>query len=121
TDNVFYSANTTFGSGDDIGGGTYVVYDHPQDGGFIPSTQLFNISGLTAGTEYSIATFSYISQGSLISYNTTISDANLKTFTTHPSEDTPTEFYTIESILTKEDSIIIYGTAGNGTNRAVLM
>src|SRR5690606_31101958 len=61
----------------------------------------------------------YNQSGGAINYK--LNTGGHEAFTTNASSSTPTVPYTITSVLTKEDSIIITGVAGNGTNRAVLM
>ncbi len=51
TDDQTYSANSTFGSGNQIGTGNYVVYNG--------SDASFSVSGLQAGNEYHFAVFEY--------------------------------------------------------------
>ena len=54
-DGVSYTANATFGSGTQIGGGNYVVYDGSSTG--------VTVTGLTANTNYYFAIYEYNSSG----------------------------------------------------------
>ena len=54
-DGVSYTANATFGSGTQIGGGNYVVYDG--------SSKSVTVTGLTANTNYYFAIYEYNSSG----------------------------------------------------------
>ncbi len=60
TDGVQYSANAVFGQGNDLGGGTYVVY--------AGATSSATVANLRRGSNYSVAVFSYAGSGSLINY-----------------------------------------------------
>src|SRR5690606_19389165 len=85
----------------------------------------FTVTGLDATHNYQIVGFEFNQVGGAIKYNKqlsfTVSGGNRLDLITPASESTPTTAYTVTSVLTKEDSIIITGIAGNGTNRAVLM
>ena len=61
-----YTGNTTFGSGDDLGDGSFIVYrGSPSKGG-----QIF-VTNLSDGTDYYFKVFEYSGAGSQTSYNTT--------------------------------------------------
>lgn len=79
TNGTTYSANTTFGSGDDLGSNEYVVY--------AGTGSSVSISGLTQGTTYHVAVFSYTSTDDC--YNTvTPAVANATTTCGTPSNVT---------------------------------
>lgn len=55
-DGTSYTASSTFGSGTDLGGGNFVVYNSVSSSG---QYFTFNLSGLTTGTTYHLAMFDY--------------------------------------------------------------
>ena len=61
TDRVSYTANTTFGSGTDLGSGNYII--------FSGNGNSVNVSGLTSGTDYYVQVFEYIGSAGIENYN----------------------------------------------------
>jgi len=61
-DGTTYTASTTFGSGTQIGTGNYVVYSG--------SSNSVSITGLTAGTDYYVAVYSYNGSGDFSNFLT---------------------------------------------------
>ena len=114
-ENVSYTADANFGDGDRIGAtGPFVVFN-----GVGTSV---NLTGLSAGTSYIWGVLSYTQQGGAIRYNTTITqDVNLSSVLTLASDETPTVQVTFDSLYTKEDSIVVRGTRGNGVGFIALM
>jgi hypothetical protein len=109
TDGASYTANTTFGSGDQIGSGNYVVY-----GG---SGSSVTVTGLTANTVYHVAVFEYNGSSTTTNYLTTSpATGNRTTLQNEPS--------------TQASSLIVSGptastlnlswTGGNGGRRIVV-
>lgn len=119
-DGVLYTADTVYGAGSDLGDGVYVVAIMADESQPLTTVSV-SISNLTEATTYYAAVVSYNINGAVALYNRTVSTGNSGSFTTNASESTPTVPYTITQVLTKEDSVIIYGVAGNGAARAVLM
>jgi len=58
TGGTAYTANTTFGSGTDLGGGNYAVFSTAFKG-----VNAFTVTGLTAGTKYYFSAFEYNDPG----------------------------------------------------------
>jgi hypothetical protein len=97
-----YSANATFGSGDEIGTGNFVVYDGTASN--------VTVTGLTQGTQYHFAAFEYFTADHC--YNTSGLTGNATTTgvapctlcassgnTTYATSTTLVSFNTIESSL----------------------
>ncbi len=110
-----YTANSTFGQGDDLGNGNYVIYR----GTGISSTN--NLYGLEPGNKYYIAVFEY-------NYNT----ANTQTINYYTSAYltrsnatlviAPTVFSSNLRITNKQStSLNLSFTKGNGQKRLILM
>ena len=78
-DGVSYAANSVFGSGADLGGGTYVVYNGTGNS--------VNVTGLTSNTQYYFAVYEYNSNGSgcTINYLLTAGTTNGYTLNTPPT------------------------------------
>jgi hypothetical protein len=112
-DNVEYTGDLNYGDGDEIGTGLYVLTT--------TTGTTADITGLSASNQYDMYVMEYNQSGGSINYNTTITVGSVEPFATNASASTPTVPYTVTSVLTKEDSIIVFGTGGNGDNRAVLM
>ncbi|HFA47548.1 MAG TPA: T9SS type A sorting domain-containing protein [Bacteroidetes bacterium] len=106
-DGTDYNPNVTFGSGDDLGGGEYVVYD-----GNSSSATVVN---LAHSTEYHFAVFEYNGTGSSTDYLTT-SFLAASQFTLSP----PTTQATITTGTVTGSRIDLSFPAGNGQNRIVL-
>src|SRR5690606_9733246 len=81
-----------------------------------------DVTGFSPAGSTQIFVFEFNQVGGAIKYNKSFSvPGNAANVNLAASESTPSAEYTITSVLTKEDSIIITGIAGDGTNRAVLM
>ena len=66
SDGTTYTANSSFGSGSDIGGGSYVVYDGSSKATSVDVTNLVD-----DGTEYYIKVYEYNGSADKTNYNTT--------------------------------------------------
>lgn len=62
TDDVIYTANSTFGSGSEIGTGNYVVYDGTGTS--------FTVNGLSPNTSYHVEVFQFNAAGPIAKYQT---------------------------------------------------
>lgn len=76
--NTVYTANATFGSGQDLGGGQYVVYNGTGNS--------FQVKGLAASTVYHFSIFEYNVQGT--AFTTYLSDSLVGSHTTLAKEPT---------------------------------
>ncbi len=84
-DGMVYSANATFGSGADLGGGNFVVYDG--------TSNTTNITGLSPGVTYHFTVVEYNGAAETVNYkttalpiaNTTIAGANVTFNVQNPS------------------------------------
>ena len=121
TDGVGYTANTTFGSGDETGTGNFVVYN-----GNAPNS--VTVTGLSPATQYAFDIYEYNGSGSTANYNPSGVSANRFTLKVEPpggistlslSNITKTSIqldWTLES--TPPDSVIIFRRAGSSATFA---
>jgi hypothetical protein len=121
TDGVGYTANTTFGSGDETGTGNFVVYN-----GNAPNS--VTVTGLSPATRYAFDIYEYNGSGSTANYNPSGVSANRFTLKVEPpggistlslSNITKTSIqldWTLES--TPPDSVIIFRRAGSSATFA---
>jgi hypothetical protein len=112
-DYTAYTASATFGSGTDLGGANYIVYDG--------TANTFSLSGLTAGITYYFSVFEYNGLGTTANYYTAIyPTGNQATTSGAVLEPTgPATNITFASVGTS--SFTINWTIGNGANRLVLV
>lgn len=109
TDGTVYTANTTFGSGSNLGSGNYVVY-----GGTGNSV---TVTGLTAGTVYHFTVIEFDGSGVTANYRFTGAPVgNRSTLESEPT--TPASAITFSSVATT--SMTVNWTSGNGTRRVVV-
>lgn len=106
--NVSYTANSVFGSGNDVSGGdgVYVVM-------FDITTENYSsavITGLDPATTYYVVGYEFVNQGLLYSY----SSGNTNNLTTLSNASTPTEQWETTTILSKQTQLRIIGERGNG-------
>gem|GEM_PF-2818249 len=108
-DGTKYTANSVFGSGSNIDGG-YVVYKGTGTS--------VAITGLSAGTTYSIRAYEYNSDGPSPNYLTSANGTNpITQATTSAEPTTQSSLITFPSYGTT--SMTINWTSGNGTSRIV--
>lgn len=100
-----YTPNSTFGAGDEIGTGNFVVYDGTGTN--------VSISGLTAATNYYVHVFEYNGSDLTTLYNTTDSTNNPLHFSTLKSNPDVQALNLIFSEITT-DSITLSWERGNG-------
>jgi len=109
--NQFYTANNFFGSGSDLGGGSYVV-----DNGSCCGTTVFS---LVPGTTYHFSIFEFNQNGSTILYNINTATGNPASSSTLASEPgVQASNITFTSVL--ETSMTVNWNNGNGAQRLVL-
>ncbi len=105
SNDVSYSANSTFGSGSDLGGGNYAVLNFTgyQSGGAV--------YGLTRDTEYHVAVYTYNSADGRITYSTTAATGNITTLLA------PTQSGGISVSGNFGTRLQVYKNGGNGSAR----
>lgn len=109
TDGIDYTHNASFGSGDDLGGGQFVVYDG--------ITSFGDITGLNPATIYHYRIYEYNGTGVNTSYLTgTFASGNQ---TTLVAPVTPTSGITFSNV--SGSNVRITWTNGNGSGRLLLM
>lgn len=84
TDQVTYSANSNFGSGDEIGAGNFVVYNG--------SGSEVTVTGLNSNTAYYFEAFEYDANDSGVDYLTTSTDSVIQNTTIAPPRIVSTSF-----------------------------
>jgi hypothetical protein len=117
-DNLDYTANTTFASGDATGTGNYVIYKGSSE---TPGT--ITVTGLTSGTSYTFVVYEFNNSGTNCTYYTLVTDAinslagsTLGTATWDGSTDTDWNTdvnWSPESVPTSGQSVIIPDVANN--------
>jgi hypothetical protein len=113
TDNSVYTPNSAFGFGDDVGGGSYVLY---QGNGNSAS-----ITNLAPNTLYYFHVFESHGAGTTIKYQTAGAFDNPLTQTTSPSVSTPTiQATNIGFGAPTSTSIDVFWTNGDGSRRIVV-
>ncbi len=108
-DGTPYNANTTFGSGSDLGNQTYVISN--------TSTPV-TVTGLTVNSDFTVSIFEFNGSGT----NSNYLSVNSSSITFHTLAQQPTtqaSNVTITNIT--ENSAIVNCTAGNGQNRLVVI
>ncbi|MFQ3597369.1 MAG: T9SS type A sorting domain-containing protein [Chloroherpetonaceae bacterium] len=112
TDGATYTASTTFGSGSQIGTGTFVVYNGTDT--------TVTVTGLSATSGYSVGVWEYngLTAGTQ-NYNTSNSSSNLVSFYTTTLAPTTSPSNLSFSNVTPT-SMQVNFTAGNGQGRVVI-
>ncbi|HMP89968.1 MAG TPA: hypothetical protein PJ991_07195 [Kiritimatiellia bacterium] len=111
SDSTSYSANSTFGSGAEIGTGNFVVYNG--------SGSSVAVSGLSANTVYHFRVYEYNGSGGSEDYLTSTATGNPASRTTLATEpNTQATTVTFSSVGTT--SMTVGWTSGNGANRLVI-
>ncbi len=111
TDDVNYTANSTFGSGSEIGTGNYVVYDG--------TSTSFTVDGLTPNTTYHVEVFQFNAAGPFVKYQT--ADVTTTSGTTRTA---PNDIVSDLSTSKLSTSMTLNWSASGssiGTGRIVLM
>jgi hypothetical protein len=108
SDDMLYTASSTFGDGDEIGSGNYVVYD--------ATGSAMILSGLSTGTTYHFAIFEYNSNGIEVLYLTPGAIASAATAS--PPTLPPSNLTTSDNSAT---SVQLGWTVGDGTLRMVIV
>lgn len=109
SDEVAYTANSTFGAGTALNTDNYVIYNGTDT--------TASVSGLTAGTEYYFAVFEYNGSSGSENYYTTALTGNRFTPTTSPS--TPASGASFSSVTSSSMQLDFPG--GNGGRRLILI
>lgn len=112
SDNASYTADNTFGDGDEIGTGNFVVY-----GG---SGSSVTVNGLSAGTTYHFRIYEFTGTGGSEDYLTstaTDNPASQSTLAAEPATQATTVIFT--SLDTT--SMTVGWTSGSGANRLVIV
>jgi hypothetical protein len=111
SDNTTYTANSVFGTGSDLGGGNYVVYN----GSDFSYTHI-PVSNLSYGTTYHMAIFEYNGPTGLEKYLTTGNQTGSGTTKTTPSSATVNAFS-----KNLGSSVQVNWSNGGGKGRIVVM
>jgi hypothetical protein len=105
---VDYNANTTFGLGQEVAPGEFIVYDH--------TSSSFFLMGLTPATQYFFRIFEYNGTGAATEYLTSsFLSGNGWTSATPTVQTSNASFYNITA-----NSINIQWTNGNGLRRLII-
>ena len=107
TDMTSYTADTVFGDGDDLGSGSYVVYNGTGES--------VTVTGLTPGTLYKVEASAFNGTGGSENYRASPPDTEAATLMPEPTQATAITFGTLG-----ETSYAVSYTAGNGLSRLVV-
>jgi hypothetical protein len=108
-DGTAYTGNAAFTSGENLGSGNYVVYSGTDT--------TVAVTGLTAGTDYYYAVYTFNGTSGASNYNTT-SPATTHRATSAAEPTTASTSLTYSAFTT--NSLTLNFTAGNGANRVIV-
>jgi hypothetical protein len=108
TDMTAYTANTVFGSGSQVGTGSYVVYNS--------SGNTVRVTGLTAGTYYTVSVFEFNQYTTFGNYNNTHNylTSSYTTQITQTNDPEPTTAPSGLTLTPSSTSVTASWTNGNG-------
>ncbi len=110
TDDVSYTANSTFGGGSELGSGNYVVYDG--------TSTTFTVDGLIPNTTYHVEVFQFNAAGPSVKYQT--GDITITSATTRLSPNGIVSNLSATTILTKATLEWTNSGSSIGLNRIVV-
>jgi len=110
SDSTFYTGNSTFGFGDDLGSGNFVIYNSTNDSVLV--------TGLKAGTIYHYKVFEFNGVGQFTRVLSTGPSNSTSTLTLATEPNTSSSNLTFSN--TTSNSVQLNWTNGNGTSRIVV-